>query len=290
MIFQCKELEWWHPGGKSPTLRGIDFSINEGEVVAFLGISGSGKTTLLQVLGLLWEKQPEKGYIFYRPEGSSKEYDVVIDYRTMSKDTRALLRSKHFGFVLQNSSVIPHFTVLQNIAIPLLANGICERDAHEQAQSLLEMESRKQGRGFDSGRTLLDKRFEPAGKISQGQRQRLAILRAIVGNPKVIFADEPTSNLDMDNSRNVFRLLHLWRTGEIGASTSESRTLLVITHDTRQAFHPDYLNASRFVCMAGGNTDQPGGKIIQDIKREDIGGFGDLAAMLGPNYVFEMNG
>ena len=203
---------------------------------------------------------------------------------------RALLRSKHFGFVLQNSSVIPHFTVLQNIAIPLLANGICEKDAIEQSQCLLEMESRKQEAGSDLGGTLFDKRFEPAGKISQGQRQRLAILRAIVGNPRVIFADEPTSNLDMDNSRNVFRLLHRWRTGEIGTGNTGSRTLLVITHDTRQAFHSEYLNASRFVCMAGGSPEQPGGKIIQDINRQEIAGFGDLAAKLGPNYIFEMNG
>ena len=181
-------------------LRGISFTIYEGEFVTIMGTSGSGKSTLLNTLGCL--DTPTSGEYFL--DG--------ISVRTMSKSARAILRNRKIGFVFQNYNLLPKTTAVENVELPLMYNpDISSAERKKRAIKALQ----------DVG---LGNRLEhKSNKMSGGQMQRVAIARALVNNPAVILADEATGNLD---SRTSFEILVLFQ-----QLHAEGRTIIFVTHN-----------------------------------------------------------
>ncbi|AEM72725.1 ABC transporter related protein [Caldicellulosiruptor acetigenus 6A] len=180
-------------------LRGISLEIYQGEFVAIVGESGSGKTTLLNIIGGL-----------LRPSEGS----VVIankDITAMSENQLAIFRRENIGFVFQSYNLIPHFTAVENVEIPLMFKGISKKKRREMATLMLE----KVG--------LKDRLFHKPTELSGGQQQRVAIARALVTSPKIILADEPTGNLDSKNGQEILDLM-------LYLNKNENITFVVVTH------------------------------------------------------------
>lgn len=218
------------PGQAPPRLilRDVSLTIPGGCKVAVLGRSGSGKTTLLNLLGLLWDGKLAQGDIGYRAPGRAEPYD----YNQLRAWERAHLRREHFGFVLQSSYLLPHFSCADNIALPLEMRG--QRPKDWVNRLLRETEPK------------LEKiKDHLPGQVSGGERQRMAVLRAIVHDPTVVFADEPVSNLDPANANRVLDLLDQWHTNRLPSPSkakSRPRTLILVSHDVpRAAQVADYL-------------------------------------------------
>ena len=181
-------------------LRGVSFTINEGEFVTIMGISGSGKSTLLNILGCL--DTPTSGE--YKLDGTP--------VRTMSKPQRAILRNRKIGFVFQNYNLLAKTTAVENVELPLMYNGsVSARERRERAVTALQ----RVGLG--------DRLNHKSNQMSGGQMQRVAIARALVNDPAVILADEATGNLD---TRTSFEILVLFL--ELHA---EGRTIIFVTHN-----------------------------------------------------------
>jgi len=181
-------------------LRGVSFTINEGEFVTIMGTSGSGKSTLLNILGCL--DTPTKGE--YKLDG--------IPVRTMSKPQRAVLRNRKIGFVFQNYNLLAKTTAVENVELPLMYNpSVSARERRERAITALK----RVGLG--------DRLNHKSNQMSGGQMQRVAIARALVNDPAVILADEATGNLD---TRTSFEILVLFQ--ELHA---EGRTIIFVTHN-----------------------------------------------------------
>ncbi|CAM02842.1 putative ABC transport system ATP-binding protein [Saccharopolyspora erythraea NRRL 2338] len=194
--------------GATPALRGAGLAVTAGEMVAVMGSSGSGKSTLLHCLaGIL---VPEKGEVRYRGR----------DLARASDEERSELRRGDFGFVFQFGQLVPELTVAENVALPLRLSGVGRRRAERQAAEWLE----KLEIAAIAG--------QRPGEVSGGQGQRAALARALVGNPSVIFADEPTGALDSEGGEHVMRLLS-------DAARNTGAAVVLVTHEPRVAAYAD---------------------------------------------------
>jgi putative ABC transport system ATP-binding protein len=181
-------------------LRGIDLSIHEGEFVAVMGPSGSGKSTTMNILGCL--DTPTEGNYYFRG----------MDVGGLSRDQLALLRRHYIGFVFQGFNLLKRTTAIENLELPLVYRGLPKADRHARALLTLEQVG------------LGDRGDHTAAELSGGQQQRVAIARALVTEPSVVFADEPTGNLDSQKSHEIMALLR---------SLNEERglTIVLVTHE-----------------------------------------------------------
>ena len=194
--------------GATRALAGASVEVRPGEVLALLGASGSGKSTLLHCLaGIL---VPDAGEVLYRGQRLDDQPDGV----------RSALRRSDFGFVFQFGSLVPELTALENVALPLQLAGRRRRDA--QAVALQRLEQLEVGDVAD----------KLPGEVSGGQGQRVAVARALVAGPRVVFADEPTGALDSLNGELVMELL-------VGAAREQGASVVLVTHEPRVAAYAD---------------------------------------------------
>ena len=186
--------------GSLQVLKGIDLHINKGEVVSIVGPSGAGKTTLLQIIGTL--DHPDTGSVVV--DG--------IDTTTLSSKHLADFRNRHLGFVFQFHQLLPEFTAIENIMIPAYIAGTSQSKAKQRAKELLEFMG------------LADRATHKTNELSGGEKQRVAVARALVNNPAVILADEPSGSLDTKNKEELHQLFFDLR-DQFG------QTFVIVTHD-----------------------------------------------------------
>jgi lipoprotein-releasing system ATP-binding protein len=199
-IIQAQGLRKTYADLEVPVLSGIDFSVAPGEQIAIVGASGSGKSTLLHLLGGL--DQASQGKVML----------LGHDLALMSEAERGQLRNQSLGFVYQFHHLLPEFTALENVAMPLLIRRVPAMQAYAQASELLKQVG------------LQHRMQHMPGELSGGERQRAALARAMVTKPQCILADEPTGNLDRTSSNAVFDLL-------LQLNQQHGVALVVVTHD-----------------------------------------------------------
>ena len=200
-------------------LSGVSFEIEAGSMVAVVGVSGVGKSTLLHLLGAI--DHPDEGTVHYGD----------MDLFSQTEAELASFRNKHIGFVFQFHHLLPEFTALENVMMPLLIGRMDKRKAASQAEKLLE----------DVG--LKERLTHKSGELSGGEQQRVAIARALVNTPRVLLADEPTGNLDTQTSDSVYRLLK-------DLNTERATTFLYVTHNPELAKMAD-----RIIHLKNGHID-----------------------------------
>ena len=194
--------------GNLQVLRGIDLDIAKGEIVSIVGPSGAVKTTLLQIMGTL--DKPDQG-------------EVIIDdtdIKTLSQSKLAQFRNRHIGFVFQFHQLLPEFTALENIMIPAFIGGVGRRDASQRAMELLTFMG------------LQERADHKPNELSGGEKQRVAVARALVNQPSVVMADEPSGSLDSQNKEELHRLFFDLR-------QQYGQTFVIVTHDEALAAMTD---------------------------------------------------
>ncbi len=190
--------------GDLKVLKGIDIDINDREVVSIVGASGAGKTTLLQIIGTL--DRPDNGTVFFNG----------TDVSRLGNKSLASFRNSNIGFVFQFHQLLPEFTALENVCIPAYIAGKTKAEAESRAAELL---------GFLN---LTDRLEHKPAELSGGEQQRVAVARALVNNPSVILADEPSGNLDSENKNELHKLFFKLR-------DTFGQTIIIVTHDRQLA-------------------------------------------------------
>jgi ABC-type lipoprotein export system ATPase subunit len=237
-LFELERVSFSYDGGKTYALRDVSLSIRQGMTTAILGLSGSGKSTLLNLMALLSDGAGYEGTIKYRglAHGGSPE-------------KTAALRRSDFGFVLQSAYMLRHFTCGHNVGMPLALRKFDGREVDDRVCRML--------RSADPRGRLLGLRDSLARDVSGGERQRMAVLRAVVHDPQVVFADEPLASLDPRNAAHILKLFADWKAGrlqtaeETGVPTEcRSRSLILVTHDIAVAWE----HADEFVFLVDGRA------------------------------------
>jgi putative ABC transport system ATP-binding protein len=203
-------------------LRGVSFDIEKGSFISIMGPSGSGKSTLMHILSFL--DKPTSGDYFF--DGRN--------IKSLSDDELAEMRSKKVGFIFQSFNLLPTLSVLENVALPLTYTSISSEERNQKAKDLLEQVGLSHRLNYSPT------------KLSGGEKQRVAIARALVNNPEVIFADEPTGNLDSKSGAQVMKILQ--------ELNKKGNTIILVTHEKSTAEH-----AERIIKIKDGN-------IIEDTK------------------------
>lgn len=194
--------------GNLQVLKGIDLTINKGEVVAIVGPSGAGKTTLLQIIGTL--DTPDAGKLYINETETGK----------LSEKELAAFRNKNIGFVFQFHQLLPEFTALENVMIPALIAREKTADAEKRAKDILDFLK------------LSDRITHKPAELSGGEKQRVAVARALINNPAVILADEPSGSLDTKNKEELHALFFELR-------DQMHQTFVIVTHDEQLAANTD---------------------------------------------------
>ena len=198
IIIQAKGIE--KSFGQLKVLKGIDFSVNKKEVVSIMGASGAGKSTLLQILGTLM-----------RPDAGTLEIDgSSVD--NLSGNELSAFRNRKIGFVFQQHHLLPEFTALENVMIPAFIAGRPEKEAKEKALELLDVMG------------LSDRVTHKPSELSGGEQQRVAVARALINDPAIVFADETSGNLDTKTKQELHQLFFTLR-DKLG------QTIVIVTHD-----------------------------------------------------------
>lgn len=197
--------------GQLEVLKGVDLHIKKGEIAAIVGPSGAGKTTLLQILGTLdkMTKNPDSSLLI---DG--------IDVEKRSDKELAKLRNGHIGFIFQFHQLLPEFTALENVCIPALIKKTSRSRAEQQARELLDFLK------------LSHRHHHKPGELSGGEQQRVAVARALINNPSIVLADEPSGNLDSENAEELHRLFFELR-------NSFGQTFVIVTHNDALAHMAD---------------------------------------------------
>lgn len=205
-IISCTNLNKTYVDGtnKISVLKDVNFTINPGDRIAIVGPSGSGKSTFLHLLGGL--DFPTSGYVAIHGK----------EWKSLSEKERCKLRNENLGFIYQFHHLLPEFTALENVTMPLLLNNVDTKEAKERAHKILE----------EVG--LAERKTHKPSQLSGGERQRVAIARALVHRPKCVFADEPTGNLDTNTASNIFKML-------LELNENYDTALIVVTHDQELA-------------------------------------------------------
>ena len=212
--------------GSLQVLKCIDLHINRGEVVSIVGPSGAGKTTLLQIIGTL--DRPDSGSVFVDD----------IDVTNLSQKRLSDFRNKHIGFVFQFHQLLPEFTAIENVMIPAYIAGVSQREAKQRAQELLEFMG------------LNDRASHKPNELSGGEKQRVAVARALINKPAVILADEPSGSLDSKNKEELHQLFFDLR-------DKFGQTFVIVTHDEQLASITD-----RTIHLKDGMLESPIDPII----------------------------
>jgi len=188
-------------------LKGVDLNIEQGEIVSIVGASGAGKTTLLQILGTL-------------DEASKKEpHELIVDNTSITnlkEKELAKFRNEHLGFIFQFHQLLPEFTALENVCIPAFIKGTAKTEAENKAKELLEFLG------------LSHRIDHKPNELSGGEQQRVAVARSLINNPKIIFADEPSGNLDSESAETLHNLFFKLR-DQFG------QTFVIVTHNQELA-------------------------------------------------------
>lgn len=232
-LIEVKKLSkvYGDEGVETPALRGVSFDIEKGEFVAIMGHSGSGKSTLLHILGFLDRYNGGE----YRFEGRTME-----DY---SKEELAHVRNKKMGFIFQSFNLLSRTTVLENVKLPLAYSDI--KESHWNKLALKAIESVGLGH----------RAYHLSSQLSGGEQQRAAIARALVNDPEVIFADEPTGNLDSKSGQVIMEILQ-------DLNEKEKHTIVLITHETYTAE-----NAHRIIRLKDGEIESD--RMVDHRRRAD---------------------
>lgn len=190
--------------GTLQVLKGIDLEVNKGEVVSIVGPSGAGKTTLLMIMGTL--ESADSGKIFIDN----------TDLSRLSEKKLSDFRNKNIGFVFQFHQLLPEFTALENVMIPALIGSVKQSEAERKAKKLLAMMG------------LTEREEHKPAELSGGEKQRVAVARALINDPVVVFADEPSGSLDSDNKEELHKLFFELR-------DKLNQTFIIVTHDEQLA-------------------------------------------------------
>jgi lipoprotein-releasing system ATP-binding protein len=224
-IIRCEDIQKTFTidkkeGRTLSVLKGISLDIFEGEVLSIIGASGSGKSTLLHILGGL--DTPTNGKVFWNEKEISP----------MNEETIARFRISHVGFVFQFHHLLPEFTALENVMIACMINGKSQKEARRIAEEILAKVQ------------MSERLHHKPAELSGGEQQRTAVARALANKPKIIFADEPSGNLDSVNSEKLFGLL--WE-----LNRTENQTFVIVTHNEHFA-----VRSGRVLSMVDGKMQQ----------------------------------